>query len=330
MTTPTELTAQGIAALKAGDKVLAYGLLTQSLGVNPQNELAWLWLSGVVQDDAERKYCLEQVLDLNPGNEAARRGLLLFPAGLTSKSPLANEVTSQSLVLDLLAHQELDPVPVTSETTPRPQLQPLIFTTASETIPPPVNQPSVSKTASILSIIVSIVAVLVLCSCLGSVFGGTKQPSASTPTRVASTATPVPALPGIGETVHVGTTTWYISDARATLTLTGEYNEARASGMFIVVEAGVTNGGDSAESLLTPDLADADGKVYEATTDYKATMANTGQCTFERLNPGAEKYCTFVYDVPNTGADLTGWRLKATEMAIFGAKQDILLVKTAK
>lgn len=93
MTTPTELTAQGIAALKAGDKLLAYRLLTQSLGINLRNELAWLWLSGVVGDDAERKYCLEQVLEINPGNEAARRGLLLFPTGVTSKSPLSEVPT---------------------------------------------------------------------------------------------------------------------------------------------------------------------------------------------------------------------------------------------
>lgn len=91
MTTATDLTAQGIAALKAGDKVLAYRLLTQSLSVEPSNELAWLWLSGVVQDNAERLYCLEKVLEINLSSDAARRGIALIPSGVKSKSPISSK-----------------------------------------------------------------------------------------------------------------------------------------------------------------------------------------------------------------------------------------------
>jgi len=70
-----ELLKQGIAACKAGRKVEARELLFQALELDRHNEQAWLWLSSVVDTDAERHTCLEEVLVLNPANVAARRGL---------------------------------------------------------------------------------------------------------------------------------------------------------------------------------------------------------------------------------------------------------------
>lgn len=55
-------------------------LLAQALAVDPRDDRAWLWLSGVVSSDAERRYCLEQVLALDPAHAAARRGLAQLPA----------------------------------------------------------------------------------------------------------------------------------------------------------------------------------------------------------------------------------------------------------
>jgi hypothetical protein len=43
--------------------------------LDERNELAWLWLSEVVDDPGEREVCLENVLTINPGNAAARRNL---------------------------------------------------------------------------------------------------------------------------------------------------------------------------------------------------------------------------------------------------------------
>jgi hypothetical protein len=45
-------------------------------------------MSAVVADPAERKYCLERVLDINAKHEAAQRGLTKFPPALISRSPL--------------------------------------------------------------------------------------------------------------------------------------------------------------------------------------------------------------------------------------------------
>lgn len=72
-------TSQGIAALKSGDKTRAHECLSYALRQNPRDEQAWLWLSGVVASDAERYYCLEQVLTINPGNASAKHGLGLLP-----------------------------------------------------------------------------------------------------------------------------------------------------------------------------------------------------------------------------------------------------------
>ena len=70
-----ELTQQGIAALKSGDRAAARQLLTAAIKQDPKDELAWLWLTGALDKDEERIACLRQVLKLNPGNQVAARGL---------------------------------------------------------------------------------------------------------------------------------------------------------------------------------------------------------------------------------------------------------------
>ncbi len=66
---------EAMAALRRGDKVQARDLLTTILEVDDRNEPAWLWMSGAVDSPAEQRICLENVLLLNPGSTAARRGL---------------------------------------------------------------------------------------------------------------------------------------------------------------------------------------------------------------------------------------------------------------
>lgn len=77
MTSPSakETLDQAIAALKAGKKAEARRLLESILAADRHHEQAWLWMSGVVDTDAERIICLENVLTLNPYNERARKGL---------------------------------------------------------------------------------------------------------------------------------------------------------------------------------------------------------------------------------------------------------------
>ncbi len=82
-----ELLNAGIAAAKAGRKAEAQVLLAQSLRVNGQNPLTWLWMSGVVDGRSERKSCLERVLALDPGSEAARQGLARLMEGEPRPAP---------------------------------------------------------------------------------------------------------------------------------------------------------------------------------------------------------------------------------------------------
>lgn len=70
-----DLLTQGQAALKAGDKARARQLLQSAVQQNPQNETAWLWLAGAVDNDFERAMYLEKALAINPGNAGARKEL---------------------------------------------------------------------------------------------------------------------------------------------------------------------------------------------------------------------------------------------------------------
>jgi hypothetical protein len=64
-----------IQAAKDGDDDTARALFRELLEENADNERAWLWLSQVVESDAERRLCLQQVLRINPQNSGARQGL---------------------------------------------------------------------------------------------------------------------------------------------------------------------------------------------------------------------------------------------------------------
>ena len=71
----SELTQQGISALKAGDKHSAAQILRLALQNNPRDIEAWLWLSGAVETDQERAECLQAILRLDPNNQVAAQGL---------------------------------------------------------------------------------------------------------------------------------------------------------------------------------------------------------------------------------------------------------------
>jgi hypothetical protein len=73
-----ELLTRGIAAAKAGRRSDARHLLGRAVQQDSCSERAWLWLSGVADNDKERMRCLRQVLSINPDNRDAERGLELL------------------------------------------------------------------------------------------------------------------------------------------------------------------------------------------------------------------------------------------------------------
>lgn len=61
-----------------GDRARAYQLLCQVLRATPRFAPAWLWMSGLVDDPAHQRDCLERTLLLDPHCTPARIGLDLL------------------------------------------------------------------------------------------------------------------------------------------------------------------------------------------------------------------------------------------------------------
>lgn len=71
---------EAINALRLGNRVRARDLLTRLLKTDQKNPTYWLWLSAAVDTQKERLYCLQMVLQADPQNAAAKRGLILLGA----------------------------------------------------------------------------------------------------------------------------------------------------------------------------------------------------------------------------------------------------------
>lgn len=67
---------RAVTAAKEGRTAEARHLLETVLDADRHNEQAWIWMSGVVDNDEDRIICLENVLAINPQNETARKGLV--------------------------------------------------------------------------------------------------------------------------------------------------------------------------------------------------------------------------------------------------------------
>ena len=85
-----QLTQDGIAALKAGDKERAQKLFGAALEEDNDDLQAWLWLSGAVESDVDRLECLEQVLRIDPAHALASKGAAQLRArGVKPAEPAA-------------------------------------------------------------------------------------------------------------------------------------------------------------------------------------------------------------------------------------------------
>jgi tetratricopeptide (TPR) repeat protein len=95
----------GIAAAKAGKHAEARELLLRVVNADENNVSAWLWLSGVVTTLEDREVCLENVLAIDPVNEAARHGLARVRAEIEATPEIEPELS--------LSHVEVEPAPET-------------------------------------------------------------------------------------------------------------------------------------------------------------------------------------------------------------------------
>ncbi|MDX2079136.1 MAG: hypothetical protein SFZ02_22090 [bacterium] len=62
-------------AIREGNKSEAQALLLRATEIDQSNEQAWMWLSAVVESIEDQMICLENVLQINPKNADAKRGL---------------------------------------------------------------------------------------------------------------------------------------------------------------------------------------------------------------------------------------------------------------
>ena len=64
---------QAVQLAQAGQRSEARQLLWQFLQVEPNNEVAWLWLASVAADQGEYRRALNEVLRINPANQRAQQ-----------------------------------------------------------------------------------------------------------------------------------------------------------------------------------------------------------------------------------------------------------------
>lgn len=75
MSDANALVQQAVQAYKAHNKAAAKELLLKAVDMDERNEQAWMWMSAVVDSPEEQQICLENVLQINPNNDRARKGL---------------------------------------------------------------------------------------------------------------------------------------------------------------------------------------------------------------------------------------------------------------
>jgi hypothetical protein len=98
-----------IAAIKAGRKQEGRQLLNLLIQQDPNSEMAWLWMSSVVDTDEQRARCLYHVLSINPRNDLAQRGLKKLGIDISDSRPV--KIPSESKPIHI-------PVPSTASTPP--------------------------------------------------------------------------------------------------------------------------------------------------------------------------------------------------------------------
>ena len=84
----------GVKAYQAGNVGEARHYFLQAVREQPQDELAWAWLSNVADDPEDRRRCLHRVVSINPGNSTATRELERLEGRNWAKSIRSNILQS--------------------------------------------------------------------------------------------------------------------------------------------------------------------------------------------------------------------------------------------
>src|SRR5687768_11965950 len=86
-----------ISAIRSGRKEEGRQLLNLLIQQNPNNEMAWVWMSSVVETDEQKARCLYHALAINPTSQLARRGLQLLGIVVSDSRPVKIPRDSQPI-----------------------------------------------------------------------------------------------------------------------------------------------------------------------------------------------------------------------------------------
>src|ERR687885_2806056 len=97
---------RGIEAIRAGERAEARELFRMVTREDPRNAQGWLWLAGAAEDREEKRAALERVMEIDPQNALARKGLSALAgtrtgaAATASPSPSTETTTAKMLQED--------------------------------------------------------------------------------------------------------------------------------------------------------------------------------------------------------------------------------------
>jgi len=69
------LLQQAMSAMRAGHELTARDIFLEVVEINPRNETAWMWLTGLLDDLDDCIYACEQVLEINPNHASVKQYL---------------------------------------------------------------------------------------------------------------------------------------------------------------------------------------------------------------------------------------------------------------
>jgi len=69
------LLQQAMSAVRAGHELTARDIFLEVIEINPRNETAWMWLTGLLDDPEDCIYACQQVLEINPSHVSVNQYL---------------------------------------------------------------------------------------------------------------------------------------------------------------------------------------------------------------------------------------------------------------
>jgi hypothetical protein len=118
-----DLVLEAVFVLQTGDRASARLLLEEAIRQQPDDEQAWLWLSGAVESDEERLECLQQVLTIDPDNQAAQAGMEVLSHSESAKDPQLSSPSPAEASLDAFLSEQEDIYSINPLRSPKPAPQ---------------------------------------------------------------------------------------------------------------------------------------------------------------------------------------------------------------